>query len=175
MRVLLGVHSSSLREWCHGHNLWLTTSHVMDADRMFSALTRDFLSFASCFGVAEVFVFHCSKRNVLHGRGLQVVLIPFSHCTFLGYFYIFFLTWIWDCPPLLLNTAALKHLRHFTQLTDTQANWRQVALRPLFEPCGTFESFAQVDLKFTWPVSDCDQLLSPDEVFHINPNTKNQL
>ena len=65
MCVLLGVCSSSLSgNDAMDINLRLTTSHVMDADRMLSALAQDFKSFASCSAVAEVrFVFHCLKKK----------------------------------------------------------------------------------------------------------------
>lgn len=62
-----GAQFFTLREWCHGHNLRLTTSHIMDADRMFSALTQDFknrLLLWRCWGLF-VSVFHSSKKGII--------------------------------------------------------------------------------------------------------------
>ena len=64
MCVLLGVCSSSLSgNDAMDINLRLTTSHIMDADRMLSALAQDFKSFTSCSAVAEVRLFFIVSKK----------------------------------------------------------------------------------------------------------------
>lgn len=104
------------------------------------------------FGVAEVFVCFSSlkkeKKN-LHGRGLQVVLLPVSHCTF--FLRLLFTTSVNMnlvlSPPHCFLTPPDELTK---QLNDTQANLRHVALRPLFEPCGTWKAL----LRLTWSAHD---------------------
>lgn len=66
-----GAQFFTLREWCHGHNLRLTSSLVVDADRMFSALTQDFKGSPPTSEVC----FFIAQQKSFHGCGFHVVKI----------------------------------------------------------------------------------------------------
>lgn len=97
-----GAQFFTLREWCHGHNLRLTSSLVVDADRMFPALTRDFKGSPPasevCFFIAQqiISLSSCCKDK------LSVIVL------FLSKLLQLMLTWLWYCPSLLPYTLSAQ-------------------------------------------------------------------
>lgn len=71
-----GAQFFTLRERCHGHNLRLTTSHVVDADRKLSAAAPGFYQSPRTLWMPLRFVlFVFAQKKLFPGCGFQVVKI----------------------------------------------------------------------------------------------------